>query len=757
MGAAARLRRAVVALLAPTVIGAAALAAAPGAHAADTTTPTLTAFSLERSAVSAPGRVTVHYEASDTAGSLKHVVFRYRNPAGLTREARLDTGPSLSGSVSFDLRDGDRNGLWVLESIALADPAGNAIRYLPGGPTSLWPTTTSGPTSHTFDLASGDVTVSGSNPDVTPPVIAAVALTPTDLEPTTVLTVDAQVSDRSAVRGLKIRLRHRDLGSFVDRVDTTLPGEAGSLTFSLGDIANGTYDIFSLSAWDEFGNDALYLATGEVQVSPDDATGPSSHALALTTTSVSLSGSPLDREPPVLTAITPPTGLVDPQSPLAASYSVEDASTLRHVDLTYAGPDGALWRLEVNATLPLTGSVTRTAPTTAGTYTLRSVTVYDSAGNVNFYSVDGTVTRGPGGRVTSHSLDLASSFTVRPLPPSTPPQPAAFPVSGAINLSWGPEPTLAPITGYTVTVSPGGRVITLPATANGVLVTGLANGTTYTLDVTASGPHATSAAARATATPRMSPRIIGTGDLSGDGRNDIVAASSAGPLFLYRGNGASGFGWGRVDLGNWTSPPTPMTWVGDFDGDLVSEVMSVEGDTLEAVSIHRGDGRSARTYGSRGWRTMRLLVGPGDFTGDRRADLLVVTATGDLRLYPGNGRGGFQPTRTIGRGWNTYLTVFSPGDFTGDGRSDVLAVDRAGDLYLYRGNGKGGFAAARQRIGKGWAGFMAVHSPRDFSGDRRSDVIAATMTGDLYLYRGNGTGGFSGARTKIGTGWQVFR
>jgi hypothetical protein len=36
-------------------------------------------------------------------------------------------------------------------------------------------------------------------------------------------------------------------------------------------------------------------------------------------------------------------------------------------------------------------------------------------------------------------------------------------------------------------------------------------------------------------------------------------------------------------------------------------------------------------------------------------------------------------------------------------------------------------------------------------------VLEATMTGDLYLYRGNGTGGFSGARTKIGTGWQVFR
>ena len=757
MGAAATLRRAVVALLAPAIIGAGTLAMAPSAHAADTTAPTLTGFSVQSSAVSAPGRVTLSYQVADDAGSLKYVVFRYRNSGGSTRDARVDTQAPLSGTVSFDVRDGDRNGLWALEGILLADPAGNAIQYLPGGRTSIWPTATAGPTSHTFDLASGDVTVTGSDPDLTPPVIASVALSPTGLEPTTILRVDAQVSDRSAVRGLQVRLRHRDLGSFITKHHTTPPAAPGSFSFTLGNVANGAYDLFSVSAWDDFGNHALYLATGEVQVSPADATGPSSHSLSLTTTSVSLSGSSFDGEPPVLTAITPPTGLVDPHSPLAASYSVEDASSLRHVDLTYAGPGGGFWRLEENATLPLTGSVTEAAPTTPGAYTLRSVTVYDSAGNLHIYKVDGTVTRHPGGRVSSHSLDLTSSFTVRTLPPSTPPHPAAFPMSGAVHVSWGGEPTLAPISGYTLTVSPGGRTIQLPATAREHVVTGLANGTTYTFGLTASGPHATSAAARASATPMMSPRIIGTGDLSGDGRNDIVAASSSGPLFLYRGNGASGFGWGRVDLGNWTSPPTPMTWAGDFDGDVDPEVMYIEGDALGAVSIRRGQGIVARMYGTRGWRTMRFLAGPGDFSGDRRPDLLAVTAGGDLRLYPGNGSGGFQPTRTIGRGWNTYLTVFSPGDFTGDGRSDVLAVDKAGDLYLYRGNGKGGFSAARQRIGKGWGGFMAVHSPRDFSGDRRSDVIAATMAGDLYLYRGNGTGGFSGARTKIGSGWQVFR
>jgi len=52
--------------------------------------------------------------------------------------------------------------------------------------------------------------------------------------------------------------------------------------------------------------------------------------------------------------------------------------------------------------------------------------------------------------------------------------------------------------------------------------------------------------------------------------------------------------------------------------------------------------------------------------------------------------------------------VFSPGDFSGDGRSDLVAVRSTGDLYLYRGNGAGGFAGAGTRIGGGWSAFAKV-------------------------------------------------
>src|SRR5674476_1322202 len=53
-------------------------------------------------------------------------------------------------------------------------------------------------------------------------------------------------------------------------------------------------------------------------------------------------------------------------------------------------------------------------------------------------------------------------------------------------------------------------------------------------------------------------------------------------------------------------------------------------------------------------------------------------------------------------GVNGARNVFSPGDFTGDGKADILGVAGTGDLYLYRGNGLGGFAGGATKIGSGW-------------------------------------------------------
>ena len=49
--------------------------------------------------------------------------------------------------------------------------------------------------------------------------------------------------------------------------------------------------------------------------------------------------------------------------------------------------------------------------------------------------------------------------------------------------------------------------------------------------------------------------------------------------------------------------------------------------------------------------------------------------------------------------------VFSASDFTGSGKANILGITRAGAMYLYRGNGLGGFTAGGTKIGAGWGIF----------------------------------------------------
>ena len=62
-------------------------------------------------------------------------------------------------------------------------------------------------------------------------------------------------------------------------------------------------------------------------------------------------------------------------------------------------------------------------------------------------------------------------------------------------------------------------------------------------------------------------------------------------------------------------------------------------------------------------------------------------------MYRGDGRGGFlRPiAQQIGSGWQVFNALVAGGDFSGDGRPDLIARDAAGLLFMYRGDGRGGF------------------------------------------------------------------
>jgi hypothetical protein len=109
---------------------------------------------------------------------------------------------------------------------------------------------------------------------------------------------------------------------------------------------------------------------------------------------------------------------------------------------------------------------------------------------------------------------------------------------------------------------------------------------------------------------------------------------------------------------------------------------------------------------------------------------------------------------TLSAGWQQYNALVGAGDFTGDGRSDIVARTTAGALYLYKGTGSASAPfSARVKLGSGWQQYNKLFSPGDANGDGKADLMATTSAGALYFYAGTGTGTFKARVKTAASGW----
>lgn len=249
-------------------------------------------------------------------------------------------------------------------------------------------------------------------------------------------------------------------------------------------------------------------------------------------------------------------------------------------------------------------------------------------------------------------------------------------------------------------------------------------------------------------------------DWNGDGTNDVIADDVQGRLWLYPGDGYGGFRGARQQIGSGWQTRDEVRPVGDWNGDGHADLVARDTDYGDLL-LYLGDGSGGFLPGhrvmGRGWHVFREIIGLGDWTGDGRPDIAGLRRdTGALVLYPGDGTDGFLASRQIGAGWGTRDALTTAGDWDYDGDADLLARNPAnGDLWLYRGNGTGGFESTAV-IGRGWQVFTALVGVTNFTGDAASDVLARKSSGELLLYRGSGPAGFTVPPTSLGAGWNAL-
>ncbi|MCX4982642.1 FG-GAP-like repeat-containing protein [Streptomyces sp. NBC_00572] len=207
------------------------------------------------------------------------------------------------------------------------------------------------------------------------------------------------------------------------------------------------------------------------------------------------------------------------------------------------------------------------------------------------------------------------------------------------------------------------------------------------------------------------------GDFTGDAREDVIARETAtGKLWLYPGTGTGSLGARKlIGSGGW-NVMNSITAFGDLSGDGRSDVLAVEKSTGK---LWLYPGTSTGTLGARkligagGWNVMNTLAAPGDMNGDGKADLIArEAATGKLWLYPGK-TGALGARVLIGAGgWNVMASLLAVGDFEGDGHNDLAAISGSsyssnvfrgeGALVLYSGTGTGKLEAGFPETDSWW-------------------------------------------------------
>ena len=292
------------------------------------------------------------------------------------------------------------------------------------------------------------------------------------------------------------------------------------------------------------------------------------------------------------------------------------------------------------------------------------------------------------------------------------------------------------------------------------------------------------------------PTAVAVGDVNGDGKSDVVAANQGpaafnGSVGVSLGNGAGGVaaavpttlpnGWGAcsvavgdltgdgkadvVALGCVTSGPGPIFVLKAAGGATLTLVQTLPNTANGQIGLAdlANDGQPDLVFSATGSADVRVYKGVsggtfsaptaapaatdsyhiavGDVTGDGRPDL-VGAAGGPVWVMPATAAGGLGP-QVVTSSSQLQAYNLALGQFDTDGRLDVATVDASGgNLFIGLGTGDGHFVPKASFAGVSSQSLWAATG--DFTGDGKIDVVTNGDRQDrnvsaLFAGKGDGT------------------
>lgn len=228
--------------------------------------------------------------------------------------------------------------------------------------------------------------------------------------------------------------------------------------------------------------------------------------------------------------------------------------------------------------------------------------------------------------------------------------------------------------------------------------------------------------------------VYSMGDFNGDGSADAAIMWNNGDLVLYPASQRGSVFHAVKKIGTGWNVMTDIHTGVDFDGDAQTDVVarSANGD----LWLYPGNGHSgfkARRKIGVGWNvfdTVHLLR-----QGANGSPIIYGVAGEKMRPYPTNGKGDFLAIGKWIQGQQWVKGAIASDDWDNDGTSDFLYKAPDGALYVALQRGHEFDNPLERRIGTGWNGYSAL-VPAHI--DARSKVLwVVAPDGKLHTYQWN--------------------
>jgi hypothetical protein len=214
------------------------------------------------------------------------------------------------------------------------------------------------------------------------------------------------------------------------------------------------------------------------------------------------------------------------------------------------------------------------------------------------------------------------------------------------------------------------------------------NGGASNLVVTTKFKNAVNAGNRYFDSPGASWVTQGVGDLTGDGREDLLWREAGGRLLLWpQGDAAN-----AVPLLDRNGQPMPLEFqvrgIGDYDRDKTADILWRSTINGNARIWYLRNGQPARESAEIGLPLSWQVQTVADFNGNGMSDVLLRAADGSLSIWFDNGVSTTGVSyRNAGGVVDSSWRVLAASDTNSDGRADILWQENSGALAIWYMNG----------------------------------------------------------------------